>query len=236
MRRFPALLWVILGIVGVAFIILLIEQDSDTVFGLPHTQFAQLATFVAILAAISAGVVGQGTFARSMRHALAWAAVLVLAIAGYTWREELEWVARRMTAELMPGTAVVENAGGDGERVVISRVAGGHFGVYVLVNNARVPMMVDTGASVVTLTAEDASAAGLRLRELNFSVPVSTANGVSRAAPVILDSLEVGSIERRRVPALVAQPGLLESSLLGMSFLDTLEGFAISGDRMVLSP
>jgi aspartyl protease family protein len=51
-----------------------------------------------------------------------------------------------------------------------------------------------------------------------------------------LARLAVGQIERRDVPALVAPRGSLDQSLLGMSFLNTLHGYAISGDRLVLTP
>ena len=59
----------------------------------------------------------------------------------------------------------------------------------------------------------------------------------SRPRSVIIDALSVGPIERRDVPALVAPPGSLDQSLLGMSFLDTLDSYTISGDRrLTLSP
>jgi aspartyl protease family protein len=57
-----------------------------------------------------------------------------------------------------------------------------------------------------------------------------------QAAAVTLDSLSVGPIEQRNVRALVAPPGSLGQSLLGMSFLDALHGYSISGDRLVLTP
>ncbi|MND05129.1 hypothetical protein D3C83_257330 [compost metagenome] len=56
------------------------------------------------------------------------------------------------------------------------------------------------------------------------------------AAPVIISRVAVGSIEIRRVAALGAQPGMLESSLLGLNFLNALESFTISGNRMTLTP
>lgn len=236
MKAAGVLLWVLIGGLGLAFIVLLVGQNSGTTFGLPNGQFAQAAAMVSILAFVSVGLLGRGVFARSVRHAIAWVAVLMLLVGAYTYRNELEWVGRRMTAELLPGRAIVEQPGEAGGRVIISRRVGGHFGVFAAVNDTEVPMMIDTGASIVTLTAEDARAAGLDPRDLRYSVPVATANGTARAAPVVLDSLTVGSIERRRVPALVAQPGMLENSLLGMSFLDTLGGFTIRGDRLELMP
>lgn len=236
MRGSLVVLVALLGVLAAGLAVLLFRHDAGTVFGMANDRFAQAVALVSVLVFVLFGAFGRGRFGQSVRNAIIWVAVLVLAVGGYTYRNELEWVARRMTAELIPGQAVVERAGSPFEQVVINRGAGGHFGVFAEVNMARVPMMVDTGASVITLTTEDARAAGVDIADLRFSVPVSTANGTARAAPVVLDSVVVGSIERRRVPALVAQPGLLDSSLLGMSFIDTLGGFSISGDRMVLTP
>jgi len=93
-------------------------------------------------------------------------------------------------------------------------------------------MVLDTGASSVVLTPEAAKAAGLPLEVLSYSVTIETANGRARAAPVMLDRIAVGSILERSVPALVAQPGQLRVSLLGMSFLNRLEGWDVRNDRL----
>ena len=84
------------------------------------------------------------------------------------------------------------------------------------------------------LTQEAAKAAGLPLEVLDYTVNVDTANGRTRAAPVTLDRLAVGGLVERSVPALVAQPGQLKTSLLGMSFLNRLESWEVRGDRLVL--
>ena len=86
----------------------------------------------------------------------------------------------------------------------------------------------------MVLTQEAAKAAGLPLDFLNYSVQVETANGRTRAAPVTLDRVRVGAIEERQVPALIAQPGQLRMSLLGMSFLNRLKSSEVRGDRLLL--
>ena len=107
---------------------------------------------------------------------------------------------------------------------------GGDFAVGAHINGARVPMVLDTGASSVVLTQQAAKAAGLPLEVLNYTVNVDTANGRTRAAPVTLDRLAVGGLIERSVPALVAQPGQLKNNLLGMSFLNRLESWEVRGD------
>ena len=95
-------------------------------------------------------------------------------------------------------------------------------------------MVLDTGASAVVLTQEAAKAAGLPLEVLNYTVTVDTANGRTRAAPVTLDRIAIGGIIERAVPALIAQPGQLRTSLLGMSFLNRLESWEVRGDKLLL--
>ncbi len=72
------------------------------------------------------------------------------------------------------------------------------------------------------------------LEVLNYSVNVDTANGRARAAPVTLDRLSIGGIIERSVPALIAQPGQLRTSLLGMTFLNRLESWEVRGDKLLM--
>jgi aspartyl protease family protein len=114
------------------------------------------------------------------------------------------------------------------------RGGNGHFTVDVAVNGVRLAMMLDTGATLVSLRAEDAAKVGINVRALNYSGITHTANGVTDYAPVTLDSLTVGTITRRNVEALVARPGKLGENLLGQSFLRRIAGFNVEGDKLIL--
>ena len=103
---------------------------------------------------------------------------------GYTYRFELREVADRVIAELMPG-----HVAGHGRSVQVVRGNAGDFAVAAHINGAKIPMVLDTGASSVVLTQEAAKAAGLPIEVLNYSVNVDTANGRTRAAAVTLDRL-----------------------------------------------
>ena len=113
-------------------------------------------------------------------------------------------VADRVLAELVPGHVISH-----GRSVELARINGGDFHVTAQVNGARVAMMLDTGASSVVLTREDAKAAGLPLEVLDYTVNIDTANGRTHAAPVTLDRIAIGGLVERSVDALVAQPGQL---------------------------
>ena len=102
----------------------------------------------------------------------------------------------------------------------------GHFLIDASVNGAPVRFLLDTGASLVALTPEDARAAGLDPVALSYSAVMSTANGAARAAPTRLRSLRLGQLEIEDVPAVVMERPMAVS-LLGMSFLDRLQGYSI---------
>jgi aspartyl protease family protein len=103
----------------------------------------------------------------------------------------------------------------------------GHFYLDAEINFRRVHMMVDTGATAVALRQSDAAAAGIRLQQSEFDVPVSTANGVAYAAETMLDSVMVRDIEMHGVRALILSDDQLAVSLLGGSFLQRLRRFEI---------
>ena len=150
-------------------------------------------------------------------------------VVGYSYRFELHEVFDRVRAELMPGYAISH-----GRSVEIARANTGDFDVRAQINGAQVAMVLDTGASSVVLTRDDAKAAGLPLEVLNYTVSIDTANGRTRAAPVTLDRIAIGGLVERSVEALVVQPGQLRTSLLGMSFLNRLQSWQVSGDRLLL--
>ena len=94
--------------------------------------------------------------------------------------------------------------------------------------------LVDTGATTTVLSAADAGRVGIDVDALNFAIPVSTANGIARAARATVDEVRVGSISRSRLPVLVAAPGTLSQSLLGMNFIGSLSGFDVRRDLLIL--
>ncbi len=115
-----------------------------------------------------------------------------------------------------------------------ARSRDGHFYMETHVNNASIRMMVDTGATAVTLRWEDAISAGLNPETMTFSLPTSTANGTSYSARARVRSLTVGGITRTDVPVTISKSGALGVSLLGQSFFAQLATFQITGDTLLL--
>jgi aspartyl protease family protein len=95
-------------------------------------------------------------------------------------------------------------------------------------------MLIDSGAATVVLRQSDAERAGIDIRNLSFDTALKTANGTSYLATTRLKSLRVGPLVIDDVEALVAKPGTLNESLLGMSFLRRLRSYAVTGDFVTL--
>ena len=110
----------------------------------------------------------------------------------------------------------------------------GHFVVHPSIDNFRVQMLVDTGASLVALTARDANALGLRPSPGDYRMTLNTANGTVKGARVTLREVRLGSILVRNVEAVVLPEGALSMSLLGTSFLAKLRGYEVQTGRMIL--
>ncbi len=121
-----------------------------------------------------------------------------------------------------------------GRTVELKAGAHGHFYSRVHVNGRAVQAMVDTGASIVALTFEDARNAGIHIRDGDYTHRVSTANGVARVAMVTLDTVAIQDIVVRNVRAAVAEPGKMTTTLLGMSFLGQLRRAQMSRGVLVL--
>ena len=160
--------------------------------------------------------------------------VILVFMAGYEYRYELQDVASRVSGGLIPGSPL-SIADGDGRAIVtLQKRLDGHFEAGISINGKTVDAMVDTGATATVLTAADAARAGFDPATLRFTIPVSTANGMANAARVVADEVAIGGISRKNMPLLVAEPGRLDQSLLGMNFIGTLSGFDVRGDRLIL--
>lgn len=211
---------------------LIVNADAGAMFGLSPDQTAQALPLVILLAVFAGGLFSRRIRIGDMLSGIVmWVVLFGVAIGGYTYRDDLWRMGNRILGDLAPGAAVVDDETG---LVSFRRGAGGHFHLKADVGGVPVNFLFDTGASVVVLTERDARAVGIDTDQLDYRIPVQTANGTGRAAAVTLDELSLGPISRQRVRAFVAQPGALETSLLGMSFLSTLTSYKVSGDRLEL--
>jgi aspartyl protease family protein len=227
------LFWVVLAVIGIALILLIVNDSGGATLGVPNDSFASLVYLGVWGTVLAVGILASGRrLADTARSLAGWMLIILVFVAGYQYRYELQDFANRVTVGLVPGSPLTINDGGN--TVMVDKLANGHFGVRGAVDGAPVDFIIDTGASSTVLTSAAAEAAGFDTAKLSYNVPISTANGSATAAVVVADTVSVGTISRKRVPVFVAARGQLEQSLLGMNFIGTLSSFEIRGDRMIL--
>ncbi|MFO1143708.1 MAG: TIGR02281 family clan AA aspartic protease [Amaricoccus sp.] len=159
---------------------------------------------------------------RNLRDLLIWALIFAMAVIAYGFRDVL-------MNQLLPSAMVVS-----GETVELRRGSDGHFHAMLEINGQRVRFMVDTGATDVVLSRRDAERAGIDPDGLAYLGSALTANGSVPTATVRLGLVRLGDFTDTDVRASVTKGGL-DSSLLGMSYLDRFSSIQISGDTMRLT-
>ena len=219
------------ALVAAAAIGLALTPADSTILGLSQEQFSRLAYGGALAFVLTGSLMWryQGRLAEAVSDFLFWMSLLAVLVTVYSYRIELVLLGNRVIGQLMPG-ATVEGKGGE---VVVTRRIDGNFVVRATANGVALPFVFDTGASSVVVRAEDAAKIGVVVHDPDYSIPISTANGSAMAADAAIDRLAVGHIILRHVPALVTKAGVLRENLLGMSFLEKLESYTVSGDRLI---
>lgn len=200
-----------------------------------ESQSMSFVYYAMILALLSGGIIAsQRNWGEAARNFLLWVLIALGLVAGYLYRYDAQDFASRMTAGLIPGRAATITDENGFNTVILYRGDGGHFHADASIDGKPVSMMVDTGASSIALSYEDAERIGLNPSTLDFDATVMTANGPARTAYVTLPFVSIGGIERTNVRAGIAERGRLDQSLLGMSFLETLSSFTFTGEQLKL--
>lgn len=184
----------------------------------------------------------MGSGARyALQEALLWASLALAGIAALYFHEDIASALLGASNRGAFGEARDETAdrpetkpSGFAREVTIRADERGHFVLQAAINDRPVTVMADTGASLVVLTYEDATRAGLAPRSLDFSGRVQTANGTARVAPITLAKVRIADITLRNVSAAVAERGALPVNLLGMSVLGRLKRFEMRGRELIL--
>ncbi|MEM6408236.1 MAG: TIGR02281 family clan AA aspartic protease [Pseudomonadota bacterium] len=187
-------------------------------------DLGQLIYLVLLLCVIGGYFLASGrkNIGANARAALLWVFIFIGVIVAYgLWSDVENTVMSRQTVSAKQG--VIE----------APRRADGHFYLTLTVGDTPIEFIVDTGATDVVLSKEDAARVGIDPDELLFSGRAMTANGMVRTAQVRLQDVSIGGIEEGTVRASVNE-GELFGSLLGMSYLERYQSIEIRGDRLIL--
>lgn len=174
----------------------------------------------------SGGLREIGSLAKS---AAAWAAIAVVLVLGYSYRSELGRLKDRLMGELAPASPIAT-----GPRSIVVRAGpGGHFSIDTQVNGRAVRFLIDTGATDIVLSPDDARRVGFDLRRLRYTRAYRTANGTVSGAPVVLNDLVVGPLRFTRLAATV-NGAPMRGSLLGISFLKRFRSYEVKDNVLTL--
>jgi len=130
-----------------------------------------------------------------------------------------------------PASVGGSGGGGSGTKVVLTAGTGGHFVTQGQINGKTTQMVVDTGASLVSISAADADRMGLDYKG-GQPARLSTANGITNAWKIKLSSVKLGDVEVYEVDAVVS-PGAMPYVLLGNSYLTRFQ-MTRTNDQMLL--
>ncbi len=181
-----------------------------------------------------------------LRDALGWVAAAALLALTITNFDAIRAFNRQMLGienSDTPNAAVADRSGNDVASSSSSRTSGrvelaandhGHYAAEADINGRHISLMVDTGASLVVLTYDDAMRAGVYVRDSDFTAQSRTANGIAKNAIVTLDEVCIESVCVKNVKAMVAERDRLHISLLGMTFLSRLQRVDIKSGRLTL--
>jgi aspartyl protease family protein len=156
------------------------------------------------------------------RHAVLWGLIFLGVIAGVgLWSD--------IRDDVIPRQSVFAEEG----RVEVPRAADGHYYLTLRLNGTPVEFVVDTGATEMVLSQDDALRVGIDPDRLIYSGVAATANGTVRTARVRLNEVALGPITDRNV-AVYVNEGPMQGSLLGMGYLQRYDRLEIADGRLIL--
>ena len=191
------------------------------------TEEAPRALYLALmLMLVASSLVGMRLpLGKVVKMALAWVAIFGVAFILFAFRGDFGTLGQRLRAEAT-GAPIVS-----GEEVRIPIAEDGHFWVEAAVNGEAVRFLVDSGASITTVSTETADRAGLE-PDMRVAL-VDTANGRVRMRATTADTIAVGPIVRTGLTMNINERD--SANVLGMNFLSSLAGWRVDGNYLVLT-
>ncbi len=165
----------------------------------------------------------RASLGRMLRHAMLWGIIFIGAIAGFgLWQD--------IRHDFISRQATVTAAG----QIEIPRAFDGHYYLTLEADDIPVQFVIDTGATNIVLSRQDAKRIGINPDDLQYIGVAYTANGQTRTARTQLDTLTLGPIVDHNVAVWINE-GEMKDSLLGMAYLQRFDRLEISGDTLLLT-
>ena len=219
--------WWIIAALGLLLLVLM--WQFPYMAGNTDRNASILYTVLIIALVGTSGIFNRITPTKAVRDAAIWVGIILLISLAYSFRADLK--GSRLYGALVPNSVQITAEGA----FRITRADDGHFHMEADINGQPESFLVDTGASDIVLSQRAARSAGLDPDNLNYSRNYQTANGTVSGAPVKLETLSVGNITLRDIPASVNK-GEMDESLLGMAFLNQFKSFHVEDNQLTLYP
>ena len=183
-----------------------------------------------LILVVSALMVRRIPLGQGLKMFAGWVLIFLAAFVAFTLKDDFMALGKRVIAE----------GRGEGEVVAVGRELrirksmDGHFWVNGELNGHKVRFLVDSGATVTSISLQTARLADV---PTTSSIPalVQTANGIVPVTPSRAERLKVGSIERRNLAVHVSE-AFGPMNVLGMNFLSSLSAWGVEGQWLVLKP
>jgi aspartyl protease family protein len=179
---------------------------------------------------VSALMVRRIPIGQGLKMFAGWVLIFLAAFVAFALKDDFMALGKRVVAESRGEGEVVAA----GRELRIRKSLDGHFWVNGELNGKTVRFLVDSGATVTSLSARTAARADV-VTGGGFPVVVNTANGIVRARRGRAERLRIGSIERRDLAVHVSE-AFGDTDVLGMNFLSSLSAWGVEGQWLVLKP
>lgn len=202
-------------------------------FDLNADDTANAIYLVIMLAFLVSGVLlnKRMKISEFLKSLFLWTIIILFLVLLYSFRYDFYKIKDRILGELDPSRPVKTSS----ESISINISSDHHFYIDLKVNGKPIKFMIDTGASNMVLSVDDAKKAGIDVKNLKYNQIHQTANGKTFGASAILEEVAVNDeIKIKNVPVSV-NSGEMSNSLLGMRFLrDNFLRYEFYQDRLVL--
>ena len=182
-------------------------------------------------------LVGSALFSRRIpmsqmfKMLLIWIGVFLLLFILFSFRAEFTTIWERVKSDI----AGTSNQKTNGQEIILTRHDNGHFWIRASVNNVPIDFLVDSGATGIVMSTADADAAAIDYDLGDIPVLSSTANGISKSYRASINVMKIENSVYEDVNIYVS-PTLCDTNLLGMSYLNRLQSWRVSGNQMILQP
>ena len=195
-------------------------------------QLPSATVSIIVLVMLIAGLLSSKrvSFSQAIKYSVLWLLFGLIIVILYSYRFEFTELKNRVAGSINPTKPRLDR---EKRQIVIKISDDGHYYLRAEINKKNILFMVDTGATSVAISGEDAKTIGFDVKKLNYNKKYQTANGISFGASVNLDAINIDGYVINNINASV-NPNLSGASLFGMSALKKFSSYQFINDTLIL--